>query len=389
MTTSAPSAPAHLMGDGTTDNAAALNRYCEALAATRGTLTIPDGEYGIGSTIILPQGVGLSMSNGATLKALPEFAGEAMIETAPYRSKDKTRPDWAPQVIEGGTLDGSSLPITGIRTIRDRETDIRNIAVVNCLRKGLHLGVEGDCETNCFNVRIQCERGVFAEADSIGIHYETSTDNLVCAATIIGYATGLRSDTSSNDFAQVHVWNYDENCKLKYCFHCNGWNDSYSQCYADSPMNGNEEGYGFYVTQRFNRIVASRVYGNQWVVPGKVTGIYIAESGTHGSYLGNHFTCRKDHELKCGIDGTLTGVTAIGNTYSSNIPDGRLNMLSGIRCDDSVNTPLMLDGESIALTKPLPQLGKSEIGSFGWIEDDGDIRLALMTPDGWKTVRLE
>lgn len=378
------------LGDGVNDDHHAFAAAAAALAGARGTLYVPDGVYATAQTIFLPQGTSLCLAPGATLKALPEFQGSALVETAAFTAQ--AEPDWQPQVIEGGLLDGASLPITGIRTRRDRETDIRNLTVRNCCGKGIHIGTEGCCETNLQGVRVQCERGVIAGGESIGIHYEKTTDSLVSNVIVIGYATGVRSDSSSNDFHQVHVWSYDENARLKTCFHCNGWNDSWNQCYADSPMNGDEEGYGFYIEKPFNRFVSCRVYGNNWVTPDRATGFFITDTGSHGTFLGNHLTAREGHELRAGIAGNLTGITALGNTYAQTVRTGRLNTLPSRCPDDSVNEPLRIDGDRIGLARPLPAEPAAEegaVGDLGWVEEGDSVRLLLKTAAGWRQVALQ
>jgi hypothetical protein len=270
-------------------------------------------------------GVSLSLRPGTILRALSGFKGQAIVETESYGG-DATSAGgeihWTPQTIEGGIIDGAGQLLTGIRSVRDRETDIRNITIRDCRFKGIHVGVEQGCEVNLFNVRVQCERGVIATDDSIGIHIDKATDNLVCGAIVIGYATGVRSDSSSNDISQAHVWNYNTNCRLRTCFYCNGWNDSWNQCYADSPMNGDEIGYGFYVARPFNRIIGGRVYNNDWTTPDKVIGIFIAPGGTHGTYLANHFTARKGHRIWRAFDGTLDSATIFGNSFNPEVAGG-------------------------------------------------------------------
>lgn len=296
-----------------------LARRAEALRANGGTLRLDDGVVRLRRTLVLPQGVSLCLAPGAQLVAEEGFDGEAVVETEPYAEGA-----WGVQCIEGGVIDGGGQPLIGIRTVRDRETDIRNITVRNCTRKGLHLGVKGCCETNCLNVRVQCERGILAAPGSIGIHYDRTTDNLCCMAIVIGYETGVRSDSSSNDFQQVHVWNYGpgDNAPLVTCFACNGWNDSWSQCYADSPINGDQPGYGFLVSRPFNRITNSRVYGNPWVTPDRVVGIQIEPGGTHGTYIGNHFTAREGHRLRAAFAGTFEAATIFGNSFNPQVRDG-------------------------------------------------------------------
>lgn len=326
----------------TVDRSDELASLVKQLAQQGGTLELPDGVHGVSRTLVLPVGVSLQMRPGAVLRALPGFVGEAIVETESYAPG--ADPHWTPQTIEGGIIDGASQPLVGIRTVRDRETDLRNLTVRNCTRKGIHIGVEAGCEVNCFNVRVQCERGVVAEDDSIGIHYDQCTDNLIAGAIVIGYATGVRSDSSSNDFSQVHVWNYNTNCRLKTCFHCNGWNDSWNQCYADSPMNGDEIGYGFYVTRPFNRVVASRVYNNNWTTPDRVIGICITDGGTHGSYIANHFTARSGHRMLAAFDGNLDSATILGNSYAPEILRGRIAQIPSGGGGLSAMPPLTVTG---------------------------------------------
>jgi hypothetical protein len=47
----------------------------------------------------------------------------------------------------------------------------------------------------------------------------------------------VRSDNSSNWFTMIHVWNYDlAQGPMLYCFYYNGDNNTFNQCYVDSPF---------------------------------------------------------------------------------------------------------------------------------------------------------
>lgn len=296
--------------------------------AQRGTLQLPDGVHGLSRTLELPVGVSLQMTPGAALLALPGFEGEAIVQTQPYpHIEGQPKDGWQPRRITGGMIDGNSQPLIGIRTLLDREIDITDLVVRNCARKGLEIGQTGDCEINLRGLRVQCERGVMAEPDSIGIHYRKTTDSLVSQATIIGYAVGLRSDSSSSDFHQVHVWNYDRNIRLRTCFECAGWNDSYSQCYADSPMNGDQEGIGFHVIRPFQRFTDCRVYLNQWTTSDRVVGFRIEPSGTHGSYMGCHFAGGEQRRFKACFAGSLQAATVLGCTYTRGAEAGAVTQI--------------------------------------------------------------
>jgi len=314
-----------------TDRTSELQDQLDALAAAQwGTLALPDEAFGLSRTLTIPVGVSVVMRPTTKLVALPGFSGDVMLELEPYPKPGEGRQaGWQPRRIMGGMIDGNEQPVIGLRTIRDREIDLTDITFRNCLRKGVEIGTETGCEVNLRSVRIQCERGIVAEADSVGIHYLKCTDSLVSQATVIGYGVGVQSESSSNDFHQIHVWNYDQNCKLRTCFECNGWNDSYSQCYADSPINGDDEGVGFHVTRPFQRFSDCRVYLNQWVTPNRVVGVRIAPGGSHSTYTGMHFTARAGHPFRAAFTGSLEAATIIGCTYPRGLTeaDGAVNQL--------------------------------------------------------------
>ncbi|MHB9133880.1 MAG: hypothetical protein ACYDBB_22670 [Armatimonadota bacterium] len=313
---------AGLHGDGATDNTEAFARILDDLQAKGGgTVQLPDGVFGLLQPLHLPWNVSLVMTPGATLLALPNFQGEAVVikDATPERNQPVCY-----GYLRGGTIDGGKLPIAGIQVPYACRLHIGDLEVRNACLKGLDIGADGWYEINISNVRCYLEPDVPHVPGSIGVHYQRSTDCLVNLLVIIGYETGLRSDSSSNDFHQVHVWNFPGNGPLKYCFYCNGWNDSYNQCYADSPMNGDELGYGYYVEKPFNRITNGRIYCNNWAVEDRVIGIHLAPTGTHGTYVGNHFTAREGHNMKLAFDGTLEGASFFGNSYGVTVPEGRL-----------------------------------------------------------------
>jgi len=312
-------------GDGRADDGPAFGAMTAALtAAGGGTLRAGDGVYGLRRTLELPAGVSLEMSPGAVLRALEGFEGEALVQTRPGETYED-------QSIRGGTLDAACQPLVGLRICKGRRVLVAELLVRDALAKGIHVGSEGHYEVNLSDVRCRVREGVRAAAGSIGVHYDRCGDSLVRGVVVIGYETCFRSDSSSNDFQQVHVWNHKDNCPLVTCFHCNGWNDSYVQCYADSPINGGEEGYGFLVTRPFNRIMACRVYCNAYATPGTVVGVQIAPGGTHGTYLGNHFMAREGHEMKLAFGGTLEGAYVAGNSYTPTVLGGKVDQQAGPR----------------------------------------------------------
>jgi len=294
-------------------------RAREIEEAGGGTLALPDGIYHLARPLLLPGTVSLTMTPAARLRAMETFCGDAVLvkerigesgQHAYYGS------------IRGGIIDGGKLPVTGIAVPSACRLDIRDVEVVNARMKGIDIGAEGWYEVNVSNVRCSLDPEVAHLPGSIGLHYQKCTDSLVSGVIIIGYETGLRSDSSSNDIQLVHVWNFPGNGPLKYCFYCNGWNDSYHQCYADSPFDGDNPAYGFYVARPFNRIVSGRIYCNDFATDGRAIGIFIEPGATHGSYLANHFTAREGHRIGAAFAGNLDAATILGNSFAPTVIDG-------------------------------------------------------------------
>ena len=303
------------------DQSSALAQRIATIAENGGgTLELHDGVHAVSRPLELPQSVSLVLSPGATLKALPRFEGSALVI-----KKAGPRGVHLPYgCIRGGTLDASALPITGILVEYACRFHIADLEIKNALLKGIHIGVEGWYEVNLSNLRVYLDMDQHHAPGSVGIHYDRCTDSLVNSVVVIGYETGLRSDSSSNDFHQVHVWNVPAQGPLKYCFDCNGWNDSYNQCYADSPFNGDDFCCGFIVRRPFNRITGSRVYLNQFTPDNRAVGIFLDAGGTHGTYIANHFTASDGHRMKAAIDGNLDSACVMGNSYSHTILAGRV-----------------------------------------------------------------
>lgn len=307
------------IGDGMTDDSKSFQRVTGYLGSRGGgTLLVPDGAFVISRTVELPSRVSLQMTPGATIKASARFDGEAVVQTV---TADEPYED---QRILGGTIDGSGLNVIGLRVHHACRALIGDLLVKNALRKGIHIGVGKGYEVNVRNVWCRVEAGVKASAGSIGLHYDSFGDSLVTGVVIIGYETCLRSDSYSNDFHLVHVWNHQDNCPLVTCFYCNGWNDSYSQCYADSPINGDQPGYGFYVARPNTRIMGCRVFCNSYATAERVTGVFIADGATGGCYVGNHFMANEGHEMRMAFDGNLEGAYIAGNSYAPTVKGGKV-----------------------------------------------------------------
>jgi len=327
-TTMRPAKPQPPIGDGITDNAPWFEVELTRLAGGDGPagLRLPAGIYAVSRTLELPTSVSLQLDPGACIRALPGFQGEAVIR------KERCRAAIWNGRISGGLIDGGKQNLIGIHVPGACRMDISDIEIVDCLTKGIYIGLPSSESTWGYEVNV---RGVRCSIDmktrhaegSVGLHYEQVTDSYVSQAVIIGYETGVASESSANDFSQVHVWSVTDHGPLKRNFYCNGWGDSYNQCYADAPFDEGRECYGFLVNKPFNRFTNCRIYGNNFTFDNTVVGFMLTPSGTHGSYLNNLFTAGAERRIKAAFAGNLEAATILGNGYDPNILAGRENRI--------------------------------------------------------------
>ena len=270
-----------------------------------GTLELGEGLYEIDRPLVLPGPVSLLMKPHTVIRAMPGFQGEAVvIKDAGEGSSVHEPSGW----IRGGIIDGGRQPVTGLKIGYASRLEIAELEVRDATYKGIHASARG-YEVNLTSVRVNVDLNTHYAPGSVGIHYEKCGDSLVRGATVIGYETGLRSDTWANDFSQVHVWNYDpDQGPMTYCFHANGAFDSYTQCYADSPTLA-----GFYVTNRCNRVTSCRIYYSRWAPNNAGAGVLVGPEGINGVYLANTFLWDKDHVLAKKYDGHLDSAQILGD----------------------------------------------------------------------------
>lgn len=314
-----------LLGDGATDNAPLFDKlFSQLTAAGVAGLQLPAGIYLVSRTIELPTSVSLHLEPGARIKAMPGFQGDTLLRKQPgelgiHHFNGR---------ISGGVLDGNKQNLIGIHVPGACRLDIADIGIVDCLQKGIYIGSPDKTwgyEVNIRSVRCAIDLDTAHAPGSIGLHYEKITDSFISQVIIIGYETGVASESASNDFTQVHVWSVTAQGPLKRNFYCNGWGDSYNQCYADAPFDNDNECYGFLVNKPFNRFTNCRVFSNNYTFDNTVVGFMLTPSGTHGSYLNNLFTAGADRRIKAAYAGNLEAATILGNGYDPNIIGGREN----------------------------------------------------------------
>jgi hypothetical protein len=342
-----------------------------------GTMELGDGVYEISKALRLPISVSLVMTPNAVLRAKPSFQGDAvLIKGGGRKSKFSETSGW----IRGGVIDGGRQPLTGILVESLERLEIADLVVVNATYKGIHL-LDGGYEKNITRVRCDVDLKTKYAPGSIGIHYE-SGDNKVILAHIIGYETGVRTDGDSNWFTLIHVWNYDPvQGPMLHCFYCNGDNNTFNQCYADSPTIA-----GFYVNQSSQSFVQCRVFYSRWAKDNGGAGFLITPGGKNGNYLGTSLFAAEQHRLAKAFDGNLEGACILGTTYSG-VTGGMENQIPS---GDPSSPALHLSGTGFRLTpQPIaPTVADGELGEIRWVENGDSSALWVKTSKGWKKSEL-
>jgi hypothetical protein len=315
-----------------------------------GTLELGDGTYAIDRPLRLPASVSLCMTPHAIIRALPGFKGEAIVVKDAGKDGIHKPCGW----IRGGVIDGGRQPLTGLKIVYASRLEISELEVRDATYKGIH-AARGWYEVNLSHVRCNVDLNTHYAPGSIGIHYEKCGDSLVQGATVIGYETGVRSDTWANDFSQVHVWNFDpRQGPMRYCFYANGIYDTYNQCYADSPTLA-----GFYVTKPFNRVTACRIYYSRWAKHNAGAGIVIGPQGEYGTFLANNFFGDKNHRLAGKYAGHLATACILG------------------------------DSVSLAPLPKRPAAADGRAGDVVWVENKREAALYTKALKGWQRAKLK
>jgi hypothetical protein len=339
-----------------------------------GTLELGDGVYEIAKPLRLPISVSLTMSPNAVIRARVGFSGDAvLIKGGGAKSKFGETSGW----IRGGVIDGGLQPITGIKVEDVMRLEIADLVVANAAFKGIHL-LRGGYEKNITRVRCEVDLNARYAPGSIGIHYENG-DSKVILAHVIGYETGVRSDDGSNWFTMIHVWNYDPvQGPMLYCFYCNGSNNTFNQCYADSPTVA-----GFYVDQPYQSFVQCRVYYSRWAKDNSGTGFLITPRGKFGNYFGNALFADDGHRLAKAFDGEMEGACILGTTTPGGVVAGFENRISS---GDAGAPPVSLAGGGFCLTQQTnpPSADDGRPGEIRWVDDGASSALWVKTPHGWK-----
>ena len=161
------------VGDGLTDDLAAINRAFAAVTLTGQKILFPAGTYSVSGTVIVPNktilvgvGRGDARSYNTVLKALPIFpAGAALVQMGqPGQANFGVR-------VENMTLDGSVIAGTCLANMDSQELSYgRDLLLANCASAGLAISTANAQNSGPFeNIEVRPGTGSNVTANTICI----------------------------------------------------------------------------------------------------------------------------------------------------------------------------------------------------------------------------
>lgn len=344
-------------GSNSVEDTAAFSLATQHIASNnlRRTIYVPDGNYTLNSPINLSRGISLRLENKAFIRAATGFTGSALIVV------DITSfgPDYLNDSIEGGNLNGN-FKTAGIAVKLHRSLSIRNIHIDQCIGFGIQIGDAGSAAA-CYGVTIEnivVRLGVMVSPqNSVGLHFKRVTDSIAHNVVVIGYEIGVKDEGASNEFSMCHPWTHPYNGAQIYSFYCAGSNASYFQCVADTPVNGNNESYGFYVTELGygNRFLGSRIYNNEYLDKDNLMSGVFVSPGLDPVFIGTYFfAADPTHRMKVDFAGDTSKATILATRYGNNIA------LKSVAGDQSAATSQVTK----QITVKAGSLGKNQISIY-------------------------
>jgi hypothetical protein len=296
-------------GDGLNDDTAAIN----ACLAAYGSCTLRSGKtYLISSPVLISaDNQVLNISDNAVLKVSASFTGNEAVKV----SNSSGSVIVSRFKITGfGTIDCNLNTATGagiaygINVVFARWGCIESVNIKGAKTKPVWVGSHASnvsYEVHSLNWKailheVQTGTPYKNESGSIGCHYDRCTDSFILNVVPVGYRVGMRHEQGSIFYNACHVWTRVAfHGSMTHGFYFNGSGFVASECYADTPVDGTNEVYGFYVNKKIGRIIAPKVYNNpSFGVDGTLIGIYFAQGASGTKVVAPHFTSSENPSFR-------------------------------------------------------------------------------------------
>ncbi|HEY5668137.1 MAG TPA: glycosyl hydrolase family 28-related protein [Candidatus Saccharimonadales bacterium] len=262
------------VGDGVTDDTAAIQAAFNAAASAKGIVVFTATTYAISGQITLPNG-GSADFGHSTIKATAAITG-AMLVVGNLTSW------WRNCFIRGGYFDCNNLAQDAISIPCALSSNVDFVTWINPTRHGLVLGEPtaalGSHELHVSKCKGDKTVNAATVPGSIGIWAQskcndaTFTDNIM-----VGPDYSFVTEGGGNTHYSGHGYGISTSAQFPTAvFKDGGSENQYIGCYADTPAS-----YGFWFTSSSWRwtIIGGRVYNNTNGVDNVVVGVHIDSVG--------------------------------------------------------------------------------------------------------------
>lgn len=263
-------------GDGTTDDTAALAAFLSSGASSG---YIPPGVYVVSSTLVQPTSMSVTLAPGATIRASVVMPTLWEIGDLSTRSPRRT--------LQGGTFDCANLAVVGLSLRYFSHFRVSNCNILSPTGDGIVVGDPASpfpsYEAVLTNIWVGHPSTDTVTAGSRGLWVRNATDGEYNNIVVVGFDTGVRVDTWSNRFIQIHAWGYPAKFPTQ-CFDDNGNRNTWIGCEADTPS-----ATGFLLRGKYTNIFGGRVYCNSSGTDNTIVGVSTSQTSPTFTAIGLTF----------------------------------------------------------------------------------------------------
>jgi hypothetical protein len=287
------------VGDGETDDTAAIQAACEAVRH----LVFPAGVYLVSDTIVIDNSTQtVEIQSGATVRATTGCTGPIFQTDIGTLVRDGT-------FLGGGVIDCNSIASCGIHLGYYITYKIQNLRIDSALSWGIKLGATESygrsAEAQVNNVHIYRPNTVTTPTTCYGVYEEHSGDNQMTGVIVQSYRYGFSSCTGSASFlTDCHAWADPASGTMTTGFIDSG-GCTFHGCYADTPIT-----YGFELKSTNHSLIGCKIYNNATGNDNIIEGIHFDSATPASTIIGCQFI-GADSSHRLAKDVNLTSMTAL------------------------------------------------------------------------------
>jgi len=336
------------VGDGATDDTAAIAAAAKSCGARHGILSLPrtQAAYTTSRTLELPADCDLEIDGVLKATAPMEAVVTVGADGTAYRHR----------IFGLGTIDSGNRAKRHISLANYGHFEITGITMLNGASiAGIDIGPDGSkggYEAYIHDINLFVPTGVASVPGNAGIWAHKGTDSSVSNIAIVGWDTGVRNNIHNNQpFANIHVWGFGPNPGWKnisnlpsVCFDDVAGDAQWTGDECDTPAQIGLRAHGYN-----DQITGFSCYNNEtWGTDNVVNCIQFDLPKPYSSVMNSTFQGKKSHRLASDVavpGDNYTQLTLLGNFTVGNVVKTRAMTphLSNATIENTLNLAGPLD----------------------------------------------